>query len=215
MIPFRIVETDREGFDTPVVELWRDDEFVGMVFWDGETSIAQIYPDDDGDVKDLDIEDLFRALEFANQIVTPEEYRSGDFDELRAAIAGGDEGGEGAYEYSNPGVVALLGEFDERVAYRNEDGEGYFPRPTAKEFVARCDELDLAVVEMEGFDLDLGELTPRPNLTFLARSLEETWESFRPNANRAAAARLAEWPGRETLVVAFVIQLEDGESVVA
>ncbi len=39
MIPMRLVETDREGFDEPVVELWRDDEFVGMVFWDGDTAV--------------------------------------------------------------------------------------------------------------------------------------------------------------------------------
>ena len=30
MLPLRIVETDREGFDEPIVELWRDDDFVGM-----------------------------------------------------------------------------------------------------------------------------------------------------------------------------------------
>lgn len=215
MIPFRIVESDREGFDTPVVELWRDDEFVGMVFWDGETSILQIYPDDDGDVKDLDIDDLFRAIEFANQIVTPEEYKTGDFDELKAAVAAGSDDGEDAYEYSNPGVTALFDEFDDQAAHRNEDGEGFFPKAAALQFVARCDEFDIAVVEMEGFDLDLDELTPRPHLTFLARSIEDTWETFRPGANGTAAVRLREWPDRESLVVAFVIQLEDGETLVA
>lgn len=215
MIPFRIVETDREGFETPVVELWRDDEFVGMVFWDGETSILQIYPDDDGDVKDVEVNDLFRILEFANQIVTPEEFRSGEgFDELRASLAA-ESGGDDEYEYSNPGVVTLLGEFDDLVAYRNDDGEGFFPKDVAQRFVARCDELDLAVVEMEGFDLDIDQLTARPNLTFIARSLEDDWETFRPSANETAAARLREWPTRDSMVVAFVVQLEDGESIVA
>ena len=50
MIPLRIVETEREDFDGPIVELWRDDEFIGMVFWDGETSVVQVYPSKDGDV---------------------------------------------------------------------------------------------------------------------------------------------------------------------
>ena len=29
MIPLRINETDHEDFDEPIVELWRDNEFVG------------------------------------------------------------------------------------------------------------------------------------------------------------------------------------------
>jgi hypothetical protein len=215
MIPIRIVETDREGFDTPVVELWRDDEFVGMVFWDGETSIVQIYPEDDGDVKDLEVEDLFRALEFANQIITPEEFKSSEFAELRSAVGADAAGGDDGYEYSNPGVETLLNRFDDQAAYRNDDGEGYFTRDVAMEFVAICNQLDIAVVEMEGFDLNYDEVTARPNLTFIARSLEDDWASFRPNANGSAAARLADWPERDSLVVAFVLQLEDGETIVA
>ena len=215
MIPFRMVETDREGFDTPVVELWRDDEFVGMVFWDGEVSIVQIYPEDDGDVKDLEIDDLFRALEFANQIVTPEEFKTGEFDELRTAVGEGSGEGDDGYEYSNPGVETLLNRFDDQAAYRNDDGEGYFSRAVAMEFLAICNQLDIAVVEMEGFDLNLEQLSARPNLTFIARSLEDDWAAFRPNANGSAAARLADWPDRDSLVVAFVLQLEDGETIVA
>ena len=53
MYPLRIVETDRDGFDQTVVELWREDEFVGMVFWDGSVPVVQIYPAGD-DVHDLE-----------------------------------------------------------------------------------------------------------------------------------------------------------------
>ena len=55
MLPIRIIETEREDFDGPVVELWRDDDFIGFVFWDGESTILQVYPDGDGDVHDIDV----------------------------------------------------------------------------------------------------------------------------------------------------------------
>ena len=71
MIPIRIVETEREGFDEPVVELWMENEFVGMVFWDGSSTIVQIYPAADDDIHDLEMRDLFRALEMAERIVDP------------------------------------------------------------------------------------------------------------------------------------------------
>ena len=90
MIPIRIVETEREDFDEPVVELWMANEFVGMVFWDGTSTIVQIYPAADGDVHDLEMRDLFRALEMAERIVGHElpgsVMRGGSLDRLRAKI---------------------------------------------------------------------------------------------------------------------------------
>ena len=44
------------------IELWREDEFVGMVFWDDDVPVVQIYAEDDGDVKDLDLRELWHAL---------------------------------------------------------------------------------------------------------------------------------------------------------
>ena len=70
MIPLRIVETEREDFDGPIVELWRDDDFVGMVFWDGEAAVVQIYPDEDGDVHDLEIRELLQTLDTAERMRT-------------------------------------------------------------------------------------------------------------------------------------------------
>ena len=69
MIPIRIVETDRDDFDQPVVELWRDDEFIGMVFWDEDTTFVQIYPDDDGDVKDIELATGVKAVADEDAVV--------------------------------------------------------------------------------------------------------------------------------------------------
>ena len=79
-----------------------------------------------------------------------------------------------------------------------------------------CDELDLAVVEIEGFDYDGLVLKPRPQL-ILGVSLPgmDNWQVFRPAANALAQDTLSDWPSRSTLVVAFVVQQPDGETFVA
>ena len=128
MLPLRIVETDRPEFDEPVVELWRDDEFVGMVFWDGEESIVQIYPDRDGDVYDLETGDLLRVLDMAIRIVAPldqlnEDEADGSY--LQAFNAGTPEG---EWDEESPATSAFTGEFDSQVVFRAEDGEGFYDR---------------------------------------------------------------------------------------
>lgn len=227
MIPLRIVETEREDFDQPVVELWRDDEFVGMVFWDEDTPIVQIYPDDDGDVKDLDVRELIRVLDMAEQIVSPVADAS-EFADLRSSLGVGsaepeegheEEAGddnEERWRAEHAATMTLLDEFDPRAVHRTSDGEGFFPRPAAEEFIKRCDELDLAVVEMEGFDLEGAVLVPRPNLDLVVRVQgPTTWDVFRPAANARALDTLLDWPSRSTLVVAFVFQQPDGDTIVA
>ena len=220
MIPMRIVETDRDGFDQPVVELWRDDEFVGMVFWDDDTPVVQVYPDDDGDVKDLDVRELLIVLDTAEKIVSPD--LDDEFSEIRSAIRviGGDSAADrpdgGEWDDEDPTVAALLAEFDPQAVHRTEDGEGFFPLPVAKAFIERCSELNLAVVEMEGFDLELGKLVARPNQSMLTRVDSPTgWDVFRPAANARAEDVLNGWHARDTLVIAFVIQLSTGDTIVA
>lgn len=212
MIPLRIVETEREDFDGPIVELWRDDEFIGMVFWDGETSVVQVYPSKDGDVHDLEIRDLQRALDTAERMVDADAYEKGEFTELRAAaVQQADE-----WQDEDPATVELVGEFDSQAAHRSEDGEGYFPRDAAEGFIRKCEELGLAVVEMEGFDWDERQLSARPGLVLVVRPEEMmTWPQFKTYANARVAETLAEWPGRDSLTVAFVVQQPDGETFVA
>ena len=214
MIPLRFVETDREDFDEPVIELWRDDEFVGMVFWDGEMAVVQIFADAAGEVYDLALSELMHNLDLAEQIVTPEEFRVAP-DRQEAGLR---EGGEPVDEWAgeHPATLALVEEFDPTAAVRTEDGEGFFRQPTALEFVVRCSELDLAVVEAEGFDLVNGELKARANMV-LAVSLPgvSDWAMFRPTANALVTDTIVGWGERDTLVVAFVVQQPDGETFVA
>jgi hypothetical protein len=220
VIPIRIVETERPDFEGPVVELWRDDEFIGQIFWDGEVPIVQIYPAGEGDVHDLDVNDLMRALETGLSMVDPSAFDDGLDEELaglRMASAlslGGAE--DGGWEDEQPATLALVGEFDPKAAHRSDDGEGFFPAAVAEDFIRRCEELDLAVVEMEGFDLERGNPRSRPGLELVVRPQEVmAWRDFRSYANARALDTLGAWPTRESLVVAFVVQQPDGETFVA
>lgn len=215
MLPLRIVETDRPEFDEPVVELWRDDDFVGMVFWDGEESIVQIYPDGDGDVYDIGVDDLLRTLDLAIRIVTPADHLEDDDDggylaDFNASAP------EGAWDDEHPATRALTDEFDDRVVLRTEDGEGFFNRDTALEMVARCEELGLAIIEADAFDLEGAVLIPRPELgVAISAPGGLDWGVRRAAANAQIQATLESWPMRPSLVAAFVIQQNDGETFIA
>jgi hypothetical protein len=211
MLPIQMVETERDDFEGTIVELWRGDDFIGMVFWDGEAPILQIYPDGDGEIQDLDVREIQQLLDTALQIIDPDAFDD-DFAALREAVA------EAVEETSevHPATAELLGEFDERAVYRTDDGEGFFRRGDAEGFIEKCEELDLGVVEMEGFDLDGEKLIPRPNLNLIVTPQKMmTWAEFRTFANATAADTLRLWPSRESLVVAFVIQQPDTETIVA
>lgn len=209
MIPITLVETERDDFDGPVVELWRDDSFVGMVFFDGTAPIVQIYPDGDDDVHDLDVAELQSILDLAVGIVDPSAFDE-DLAELREAAKPDEWVGE------HPATTELLAEFDRRAVHRTEDGEGFFRRTVASSFIARCEELDLAVVEMEGFDLVDGDLRPDPGMELAVTPQSMmTWSEFRTYANVTAASKLAEWSDRDDLVIAFVFQQPDTEIIVA
>jgi hypothetical protein len=208
MYPLRIVETEREGFEQTVVELWRANDFVGMVFWDGSATVIQIYPADD-DVHDLEATDLIRVIETAQRIVDPFA-----FDEVESAIrlgAAGDEWGD-----EDPLITTLVTEFDPLAAHRSDSGEGFFPGEAAAALVDRCQELGLAVVEMEGFDLKKGKLKGRPGLTLMIPPPAEelSFPDFADGANAAAVDALSKWPQRESMVIAFVVQQADGETIV-
>ena len=126
MLPIQLVETERDDFDGTIVEMWRGDDFVCMVFWDGDTPIVQFYPDGSGDVQDLDVREIQQLLDTALQMVDPHAFDD-DFSALREAVA------EAAHEADgvHPATAALLTEFDERAVYRTDDGEGFFHRGAA------------------------------------------------------------------------------------
>ena len=210
MMPIRLAETEREDFDGTIVEFWRDDQFIGMVFWDGESPIVQIYPDGDGDVQDLDVFELQQLLDTAVRMVDPGGDE--DFAELRAAVADAENGDSGIH----PATADLLAEFDAQAVFRTEDGEGFFRKGVAEAFITKCEELDLAVVEMEGFDLEGTTLVPRPKLDLrVVPQSVMSWPEFRTFANITAHDTLRVWPSRDSLVVAFVLQQPDSETIVA
>ncbi len=209
MLPIRIIETEREDFDGPIVELWRDDDFIGLVFWDGESTILQVYVDGDGDVHDLDVRELQMLLDTAMRIVDPDAFEA-EMDELRGAVSSQD------WDEEHPATAELLAEFDELAEHRSDDGEAFFTRETAARFIRRCEELDLAVMEMEGLDLDEGELTADQSLVLeTAEQPMMTWSQFRAFANTTAQQALTLWPDRDSLVVAFVFRQPDGVDIVA
>jgi hypothetical protein len=215
MVPLRIIETDRPGFAEPVVELWRDDEFVGMVFWDGEETIVQIYPDGTGDVHDIEMGDLIRTLDMAARIVVPldqlDEEPGGDY--LQAF---NESAPEGEWDEENPATRALTDEFDDRVVFRAEDGEGFYDRESAIEIVERCEQLGLAAIEVDGFDLEGDVLIPRAELGIvIAAPGDIGWGVRAAAANAQVRAALEAWPPRPTLVAAMVIQQPDGETFIA
>jgi len=218
MNPIRIVETDREDFDEPVVELWMENEFIGMVFWDGAATIVQVYPAADDDVHDLEMRELFRVLEMAEKIVDPMAFEQVDglveVGGVRAQAKREDPADDWSEE--DPATVELLSEFDPLAAFRSEDGEGFFPRDVALRFVRRCQDLRLAIVEMEGFDLVSGELKARPGLELVVGPQPVMSASeFQAHANATVLDHLDGWPRRDSLVVAFVVQQLDGETIVA
>jgi hypothetical protein len=209
MLPITLVETDRDDFDTPVVELWRGEAFVGMVFYDGTDSIVQIYPASEGEVHDLDVNEIQTLLDTAVRIVDPDVV-DGELAALHDATAHDDWSSE------HPATVELLGEFDSLAVHRTKDGEGFFDRTVAHLFIAKCEELDLAVVEMEGFEVVSGELTALPalDLAVTPQSIM-SWQEFRTYANATASSALSSWPDRESMAIAFVFQQPDAEIIVA
>lgn len=209
MVPITLVETDRDDFDGPIVEFWRGNDFVGMVFFDGEDTIVQFYPDGDGDIQDLAVVELQTLLDTAIRIVDPDALDE-ELGALREAAGSPD------WDQEYPATTELLAEFDARAVHRSDEGEGFFPRSLAQSFIARCEELDLAVVEMEGFSTADGELVALPDLDLAVTPQSMmSWPQFRTYANTTAANTLAAWPDRESVVVAFVFQQPDEEIIVA
>lgn len=209
MLPIKLIETERDDFEGPVVEFWRADEFIGMAFFDGEAPIFQIYPSSDGDVHDLDIHEVQGLLDMAVRMVDPLAFDEG-MEALREEV------GEAVAPTEHVATAGLLAEFDGRAVHRTEDGEGFFSKEVAGQFISKCEELDLAVVEMEGMDFVAGKLIPRPGLDLIITPQSMmSWPEFRTYANATAQDNLRSWTTRSSVIFAFVIQQPDAETIVA
>ncbi len=185
-----------------------------MVFWDGEEPIVQIYADNDGDVHDLEVGNLIETLDMAVRIVTPMDLLAEeDADYLAEFNAGAPEG---EWDEESPATSAFTQEFDAQVVFRAEDGEGFYGRNTIIEMVDRCEQLGLAAVEADVFDLEGAVLIPRPELNvFVDAPTGMDWSVRAAAANAQLRAAAEGWPSRPSLVAAIVIQQPDGESFVA
>jgi hypothetical protein len=209
MLPINLIETERDDFQGPVVEFWRGDDFIGMAFFDGETPIIQIYPSSDGDVHDLDIHEIQGLLDMAVRMVDPLAFDEG-MEALREELQAPEDSGE------HLATTALLAEFDSQAMHRTDDGEGFFSKEVAGRFIAKCEELDLAVVEMEGMDFVGGRLVPRPGLDLVITPQSMmSWPEFRTYANATAQDNLRSWTARSSVIFAFVFQQPDAETIVA
>ena len=213
MLPLRVVEKDIEDFDEPVVELWREHDFVGHVFWDEDIAVVRFYPDREGDPFDLGLDDVQRVLDIANQIVMP-GLLGEDVDSavLPQHFADAPDTPVGSKD-ENRCIVELRREFEGLATYRNLDSEGFFPCDIAKALISRCGDLGLAVIEMEGLDWDGTTLTPRPDLHLrIDVRPGSSFDDVRSQANTAVATHLGMWSSRTMLVVSFVVQLPDGST---
>jgi hypothetical protein len=153
-------------------------------------------------------------LDIAIRIVTPEDLLEDDGGEYLQAS--NDTIPDGEWDDEHPATAALTAEFDSRVVLRTEDGEGFFDREAALDLVDRCEQLDLATIELDGFDLEGSVLIPRPELG-VAISVPKNldWGVRRAAANAQIRAAIESWPARPTMVAAFVIQQPDGETFIA
>lgn len=206
-------ETTPEGWDDPVVELWDDDEFVGQVYFDGVDVMTQIYPTPDGEPRVFEVAELLRVVELAAKVIEPDD--ASDFADLRSALGvepgDGDDGKAVGDDLGPVGVLADA--FDDAAAHRGEEDEGFYPRTAAAAMVGRCNDLDLAVVNLEGFDLEDGYVEPAKGYAVDIGKAHrgEPWPTFRAGCNVQAEAVLEGWPVRPTFVIAVEIQDRDGE----
>lgn len=193
MSPLQIRDTVRDDWDGPVVEILDEDTVVALVYWDEEV-VVDVYPSAGEDSQTFDVPDLVRVLELAARVVVPDDV---PFDEPSDI---------------DP-LDILSSEFDATAAVRGAEDEGFYPLRAAVRLVGRCEQLDLAVVSMEGFARREGLQRVPGQMTDLGDAHRgEPWETFRAGCNVQAHATLERWAaaGVDTLV-AFEVQDSAGE----
>ncbi len=110
-------------------------------------------------------------------------------------------------------VDTLAAQFDRRAARRGPEDEGFYPYDVATGIIARCNDLGLAVVSMEGFTLHPDRIDPvggcSADLGDAFRG--EPWPTFLAGCNLQAVTLLERWPRRPSFAIAFEVQDAEGE----
>jgi len=192
-------ETELPDWDGPIVELVEEERVVGIVYNDEGSLMAEFYADEDGEPWVFEAADLQRVLDTA------------------AAMLGlGEEPTTIAALHDIHPVDRLAEEFDAAAVHRGEEDEGFYPPATAAAITARCETLDLAVVSLEGFSRDGGDVVPVPGhrLDLAEAHGGEVWLTFQAGCNVQAQAQLERWSTRPGLVVAIEVGDRSGERYV-
>ena len=186
----------------PVADLIEDDEVVGLAYEDEGDLFVEFYPDADGESRLYDVADLQRVLDTVVSML-------GGAPEPAPEMAG--EPGTGRPE-EHP-VDTLATQFDRRAARRGPEDEGFYPYDVATGIIARCNDLGLAVVSMEGFTLHPDRIDPvggcSADLGDAFRG--EPWPTFLAGCNLQAVTLLERWPRRPSFAIAFEVQDAEGE----
>jgi len=186
----------------PVADLIEDDEVVGLAYEDEGDLFVEFYPDADGESRLYDVADLQRVLDTVVSML-------GGAPEPAPEMAG--EPGTGRPE-EHP-VDTLAAQFDRRAARRGPEDEGFYPYDVATGIIARCNDLGLAVVSMEGFTLHPDRIDPVGGCSAdLGDAFHgEPWPTFLAGCNLQAVTLLERWPRRPSFAIAFEVQDAEGE----
>jgi len=187
----------------PVADLIEDDEVVGLAYEDEGDLLVEFYPDAEGEPRLYDVADLQRVLDTVASMLG-----TGGAEPEPNAVG---EPGTGSPE-EHP-VDALAAQFDRRAARRGPEDEGFYPYDVATGIIARCSDLGLAVVSLEGFTLHPDRTDPvggcSADLGDAFRG--DPWPTFLAGCNLQAMTLLERWPRRPSFAVAFEVQDAEGE----
>jgi hypothetical protein len=192
-------ESTREDWDGPVIDLVEDGAVVGCVYTDEGELLAEFYSDEDADPWVFDVTELQKVLDVAVRMLEPEGERP-------PAAAEAEDAG------IDP-IDQLASEFDATATRRGEEDEGFYPIGAARHLVGRCDQLDLAVVQVEGFRARAGELETISGYStdFGKAHRGEPWPLYRAGCNTQAAATLEHWGRQDEILVALEVEDRNGE----
>jgi hypothetical protein len=201
MTDLHVRESTEGEWDMPVVELVEDGRVVGIAYLDDIELLAEFYPDDEGEPWAFDVSDLQRALDTAQAMLLPE---------------GTDALADGADIGDQHPVDVLASEFDDAAARRGEEDEGFYPRSVVAAILRRAEELDLAVVSLEGVIVHDGWVEPLSThaADIGAAHDGEPWPAFKAGCNVLAGAYLERWPDREGFAIALEVADRDGDRYV-